>query len=73
MRLRLAPIVAAGLIALSTSTGAQAPQGIDKLSHILVIYLENRSFDNLFGEFPGADGIANAGSAAVQIHRDGNP
>src|SRR6202795_4202290 len=39
---------------------------LDKISHILIIYLENHSFDNLFGEFPGANGIAQAGTAAIQ-------
>src|SRR5690348_12213475 len=40
----------------------QAPpaQGLDRISHILVIYMENRSFDNVFGEYPGAEGIARA-------------
>ena len=33
---------------------------VDRIDHIVVIYLENRSFDNLFGLFPGADGIAQA-------------
>lgn len=36
------------------------PQGLDKLGHIIVIYLENHSFDNLYGTFPGAEGIAQA-------------
>lgn len=27
------------------------------INHIVVLYLENRSFDNLYGEFPGAEGI----------------
>ena len=52
---------------------AQTPAGLDKLSHILVLYLENRSFDNLFGEFPGASGLANAGETAIQRDRDGQP
>jgi phospholipase C len=30
---------------------------IAKINHVVVIYLENRSFDNLYGEFAGADGI----------------
>ena len=46
---------------------------LDRLSHILVLYMENRSFDNLFGEFPGANGIAQAGEAAVQRDREGKP
>jgi acid phosphatase len=41
-----------------------------KVKNIVVIYAENRSFDNLFGHFPGANGIADAGSAA-QRDRDG--
>jgi phospholipase C len=31
--------------------------GIDRLQHIVVIYLENRSFDNEYGQFPGANGL----------------
>ena len=33
------------------------PAGIHKIRHIIVIMQENRSFDNYFGTFPGADGI----------------
>ena len=46
--------------------------GINKVGHIIVIFLENRSFDNLYGLFPGADGIAKAGLASVQIDKSGN-
>jgi acid phosphatase len=39
---------------------------------VVVIYAENRSFDNLFGSFPGADGLANASPiATTQLDRDG--
>ena len=31
--------------------------GIHKIKHVIVIMQENRSFDNYFGTFPGADGI----------------
>ena len=31
--------------------------GIHKIRHIVVIMQENRSFDNYFGTFPGADGV----------------
>jgi phospholipase C len=43
----------------------------EKLKHVVVIYLENHSFDNLYGEFPGADGLANAGDHATQVDRSG--
>jgi phospholipase C len=49
------------------------PPGLEKINHIIVLYLENRSFDNLYGLFPGADGIADAGPAATQVDRDGKP
>src|SRR3974377_639864 len=55
---------------------AAAPCSAAKLSdveHIIVIYLENRSFDNLFGLFPGADGIAAAGASKIQVDKDGRP
>src|SRR6266581_1754274 len=70
-----------GRIALSvmvTALGACAQQpskpGLDRIQHIVVIYAENRSFDNLYGLFPGADGIANATPAQyTQVDTDGKP
>lgn len=31
-----------------------------KIENVVVIYAENRSFDHLYGNFPGANGLANA-------------
>src|SRR5690348_1977460 len=31
--------------------------GIHKIRHVIIIMQENRSFDEYFGTFPGADGI----------------
>ena len=31
--------------------------GIHKIQHVIIIMQENRSFDNYFGTYPGADGI----------------
>ena len=33
------------------------PAGIHKIKHVIIIEQENRSFDNYFGTYPGADGI----------------
>ncbi len=44
---------------------------IERVGHIIVIFLENRSFDHLYGLFPGADGLNDAGRAADQITPDG--
>ena len=60
--MRLGVSAAIGLLA-ATSALAQ-PAGNDPLAqigHIVVIFEENRSFDNFFGRFPGANGLANAG------------
>jgi phospholipase C len=41
---------------LGQGTGG-ALVGIHKIQHVVVIMQENRSFDNYFGTYPGADGI----------------
>src|SRR5439155_17103743 len=35
--------------------------GIHTIKHVIVVMQENRSFDNYFGTFPGADGIPRRG------------
>src|SRR6478736_767542 len=68
-------VLAAALFAASAggfpSTCSAAQLG--DVEHIIVIYLENRSFDNLFGFFPNADGIAAAGATKIQVDADGKP
>jgi phospholipase C len=47
---------------------------LQRIQHVVVIYAENHSFDNLYGLFPGADGIANATpEQTVQRDHDGQP
>jgi phospholipase C len=55
----------------ATTGYAEAPAGIDTIDNIVVIFMENRSFDNLLGTFPGANGIASAGEAARQSDERG--
>ncbi len=70
---------AAGLlVAALASCGQQPPRtaatGLAKIQHIVVIYAENRSFDNLYGLFPGANGQANATpDQFIQVDHDGKP
>ena len=64
--------VVVGLTLLGTAR-AEIPPALAKINHILVIFEENRSFDSMYGTFPGADGIANAGAAATQLDRAGHP
>jgi acid phosphatase len=50
-----------------------APRGAERVQHVIVIYMENWSFDGQFGLFPGANGIANAGDTIRQVRKDGSP
>ena len=66
--LALAALPAAG----SESDGGQSPLG--KINHIVVIYQENHSFDNLYGGWEGVNGLASADAAhTLQIKQDGTP
>ncbi len=78
-------LAAAALAATLTVTGsflagaARAEPADPKLSvieNIVVIYLENRSFDTLYGLFPGAEGLESAQrtqAGTIQVDRDGTP
>lgn len=71
----LLALAATGLALLGCTPQQQAavPPGMDKIQHILVVYLENRSFDNLYGHFPGANGLNQAGATAIQVDEHGKP
>ncbi len=68
-----------GLLALGASASVSAAPkptnpagGIDQIDTVVVIYAENRSFDNLYGSFPGADGLKQASPTSLkQLDRDG--
>ncbi|TIX05270.1 MAG: acid phosphatase, partial [Mesorhizobium sp.] len=51
--------LASTALASLTAAAHAAPPGFDKIDTVVVIYAENRSFDNLYGGFPGANGLAN--------------
>jgi phospholipase C len=74
---RSLPFAAAvAVIALLHGCAAPPPgrASLDRIEHIVVIYAENRSFDHLYGLFPGAEGIADATRAQyTQVDADGTP
>ncbi len=47
-----------------------APAPID---HLIVIFLENRSFDHLYGQFPRVNGLRQPGARITQTDRSGEP
>jgi phospholipase C len=56
---RALALAAAIPLVLAATAARPAPkaQGIHKIEHVVVIMQENRSFDEYFGTYPGADGI----------------
>jgi phospholipase C len=65
----LLAMLAAGLPA--TMVMAQA-QGINAIDTVVIIFAENRSFDSLYGSFPGANGWQNVTPEnSTQLDRDG--
>lgn len=59
MPLRLALALLLALLAACAPLPDSAPRGDQApLDHIIVLFLENRSFDHLFGTYPGVDGLA---------------
>ncbi len=77
--IRVKSTLAATILALPLFAGVAAAEppkpvpGLNKIRHVIVIYLENRGFDHLYGLFPGANGIANAGDTSRQVDKDGKP
>jgi acid phosphatase len=67
--------LALAIAAFGGASGASAAEGpMSKIDTLVVIYAENRSFDNLYGFFPGANGLQNVSTAvAIQHDRDGAP
>src|SRR6266571_230962 len=61
-------------VALAKPSASNAQEGLAKIKTIVVIYAENRSFDHLYGYFPGANGIDNAtDEQRTQLDHDGKP
>ena len=61
-------------LATAAEDKAASADALKKIETFVVIYAENRSFDNLYGNFPGANGLRNVTpEAARQSDRDGTP
>ncbi|TAN46503.1 MAG: acid phosphatase [Methylococcaceae bacterium] len=74
MKRLLTLLCSAGLLTAATP-GHAAPAGaadLNRIQHIVVIMLENHSFDSLYGRFPGAEGSADADpEVSMQSDLDG--
>jgi phospholipase C len=64
----------ASCIAVSVSGCAatqQAASPLDKIDHFVIVFLENRSFDSMFGLMPGVNGLSAPGAAIPQTDEKG--
>lgn len=69
--LTLAAVACSGDVTSTPASVTSPPvNDITKINHVVVLYLENRSFDNLYGEFPGAEGLSGA-TRATQLDPSG--
>jgi acid phosphatase len=56
----------------SVAQAQMARSGIGNINTVVVIFAENRSFDNLYGNFPGANGLQNVTpDMSKQLDRNG--
>jgi phospholipase C len=69
--LALAALVVSPLGSNAEPRAVTPPVALAPLRHILVIYEENHSFDNLYGGWEGVDGLVHGG--VVQQDQEGRP
>src|SRR4051794_30147515 len=64
--------VSIAVVTATVSSGATSPLG--KVNHIVVIYEENHSFDNLYGGWEGVNGLSKADTPHMtQVDQAGGP
>jgi acid phosphatase len=68
----LTPLALASMLALAACGDSDTPVDTttalqNKVQNIVVIYAENRSFDNLYGNFPGANGLSTVVDASGNV------
>ena len=67
-------LAAAALLAACAQRPAGDAGKLARIQNVVVIYAENHSFDNMYGLFPGANGIARATpEQSTQRDHDGRP
>src|SRR6516162_1933496 len=59
------------VVLAQTTMAADGPKSLDRIQNIVIVYSENRSFDVLYGSFPGAHGL-NQNNAASFTQLDRN-
>ena len=58
---------------LQAPPAAHAQEGIEKIDHVIILYLENHTVDNLYSRLPGVNGVESPGGQVLQVDKDGVP
>jgi acid phosphatase len=69
-------LAAIATVPVSVGVAASGPQTdpLSRINHIVVIYQENHSFDNLYGGWEGVNGLASATpERTTQVDQNGDP
>lgn len=61
------------LMLLAPSPVAHAAGPLDKIKHVIILYLENHTVDNLYSGMPGVNGADSPGAHIPQVDKDGKP
>ena len=78
-RLRIVSLLTLAALVVVTAMGGTAAygsgkSGLSRINHIVVIYQENHSFDNLYGMWEGVNGLRDAPrSRTIQVNQAGVP
>jgi phospholipase C len=70
-RVSLVSLLAVSVFGIHLWSAQRPTAPLSDLQNIIIIFQENWSFDSMFGFFPGANGIANAGDAIKQEDQKG--
>jgi phospholipase C len=61
------------LLLASSPLQAQAQEGIHKINHVVILYLENRTVDNLYSLMPGVNGLFSPNAQITQTDKNDKP
>jgi phospholipase C len=70
----IATTLVAATAGSASAHGRHSGRALSKIDHVVVIYEENHSFDNLYGGWEGVDGLKSADAAhTTQVNQAGDP
>lgn len=61
------------LLTLVPAPLAHAQNPLGKINHVIILYLENHTVDNLYSELPGVNGVNSPGGAITQLDLKDKP